>query len=281
MVYNVNKGKHEESHYVLSKAEWFTNNRKGKENTMKFEGKVVIVTGAGNGIGRSIAQTYASEGAKVVIAEKNRSFGLETEKLIRSQGGTAAYVQTDISHPEDIEELMGKTVELFGSIDILINNAGIIKWKSPYELSIEEWDEVINTNLRSVFLCTREAAKIMRSNGGGSIVNIASTRAIMSEQNSEAYAASKGGIVALTHAMASSFSSDHIQVNCISPGWIETGDYHLLREIDHAQHFSGRVGKPEDIAKACLYLTSEGNNFVNGTNLIIDGGMTRKMIYET
>ena len=102
----------------------------------------------------------------------------------------------------------------------------------------------------------------------------------MSEPNSEAYAASKGGIYALTHALAASFAKDHIQVNCISPGWIETGDYFQLREIDHVQHFSGRVGKPEDIARACLYLTSEGNNFINGANMIIDGGMTRKMIYE-
>jgi hypothetical protein len=120
----------------------------------------------------------------------------------------------------------------------------------------------------------------MREHGGGSIVNIASTRAIMSEPASEAYAASKGGIVSLTHSLAASFSPDHIRVNCISPGWIETGDYSLLRETDHNQHFSGRVGKPEDIALACLYLTADGNDFINGINLIIDGGMTRKMIFE-
>jgi NAD(P)-dependent dehydrogenase (short-subunit alcohol dehydrogenase family) len=102
----------------------------------------------------------------------------------------------------------------------------------------------------------------------------------MSEPDSEAYAASKGGIVALTHALAASFAPDHIRVNCISPGWIETGDYSKLRDTDHSQHLSGRVGKPDDIARACLYLTEDGNDFVNGTNLIIDGGMTRKMIYE-
>jgi NAD(P)-dependent dehydrogenase (short-subunit alcohol dehydrogenase family) len=151
---------------------------------------------------------------------------------------------------------------------------------SPFEISVEEWDEIINTNLRSVFLCSREAAKVMKISGGGSIVNIASTRAFMSEPNSEAYAATKGGIVALTHAMAASFSPYHIRVNCISPGWIETGDYARLTDADHEQHFSGRVGKPEDVAKACLYLTSDGNEFINGTNIILDGGMTRKMIYE-
>ena len=115
---------------------------------------------------------------------------------------------------------------------------------------------------------------------GGSIVNIASTRAFMSEPNAEAYAASKGGIIALTHALAASLSPYNITVNSISPGWIETGDYGALRDKDHSQHLSGRVGTPEDIARACMYLTQEGNNFVTGTNITVDGGMTKKMMYE-
>lgn len=247
---------------------------------MRFKGKVVIVTGSGRGIGRCIALTYASEGAKVVLAEKNRDPGLETERQIISSGGIGVFKQTDVSQPGDIEELMSETLELFGTIDILINNAGISIWRSPYEITVDEWDEIINTNLRGLFLCSREAARMMRDHGGGSIVNISSTRALMSEPASEAYAASKGGIVSLTHSLAASLSPDHIRVNCISPGWIETGDYSLLRESDHNQHLSGRVGKPEDIAEACLYLTAEGNDFINGINLVIDGGMTRKMIYE-
>lgn len=247
---------------------------------MSFKNKVVIVTGSGKGIGHCVAQTYAAVGAKVVVAEKMPEWGLETEKAILSAGGAATYVQTDVSIPTDIERLIKKTVELYGTIDILINNVGIGVWKSPYDLSIEEWDDVINTNLRSVFFCSREAAKIMKANGGGSIINIASTRAFMSEPNSEAYAASKGGIVALTHSLAASFSPDNIQVNCISPGWIQTVDYEQLREIDHTQHLSPRVGKVEDIARACLFLTTAGNDFINAENIIIDGGMTRKMIYE-
>ena len=166
-------------------------------------------------------------------------------------------------------------------IDILINNAGKGGFKSLYEIKIEEWDDVLNTNLRSVFLGSREAAKYMRHNNeGGSIVNIASTRAIMSEANSETYAASKGGIVAITHALAASLSNERIRVNAISPGWIETGDYSKLTKLDHEQHFSKRVGKPADIARACMYLTSAENDFVTGINLVVDGGMTRKMIYE-
>lgn len=247
---------------------------------MNFRGKVVIVTGANRGIGRSIAIAYAEQGAKLALTDLDQHVDKELDKGITSLSGTATYIQTDVSNPNDIVELIRKTVEVYGTIDILINNVGISIWKSPYELTVEEWDKVINTNLRSVFLCSREAAKIMRKNGGGSIVNISSTRAFMSEENSEAYAASKGGIISLTHALASSFALDNIQVNCISPGWIETGDYSQLRDVDHMQHFSKRVGKPEDIARACLYLTSEGNNFVNATNITIDGGMTKKMIYE-
>jgi len=247
---------------------------------MDYRTKVVIVTGAGRGIGRCIAQTYASEGAKVILAEKDSALGSQTEKNIIAGGGTTKFINTDVSKPQNIEQLIRSALNVYGAVNILINNAGISRWKSPFDISVEEWDEIINTNLRSAFLCSREAAKIMKEHGGGSIINIASTRAFMSEPDSEPYAASKGGIVALTHALAASFSKDHIRVNCISPGWIETGDYTKLREVDHRQHLSGRVGKPEDIARTCLYLTDDENDFINGSNIIVDGGMTRKMIYE-
>ncbi|MFC5559901.1 glucose 1-dehydrogenase [Ureibacillus thermophilus] len=248
---------------------------------MDFLNKTVIVTGAGNGIGKGVALLYAEKGANVLVADVDEKRGKQTVDLIQSKGGNALFVKTDVRFEEEIVRLMEIANLTFGRIDILINNAGISAFKSPFELSIDEWDNIINTNLRSVFLASREAAKYMRNNKeGGSIVNIASTRAIMSEPNSEAYAASKGGIVALTHALAASFSEDRITVNAISPGWIETGDYSKLRDIDHEQHLSKRVGRPEDIARACLYLTAKENNFVTGINLIVDGGMTRKMIYE-
>ncbi len=248
---------------------------------MDFLNKTVIVTGAGQGIGKGIALLYAEKGANVVIADIDEIAGLKTVDVIKEKEGNALFVKTDVKVEDDIIRLMEIANLTFGQIDILINNAGKSVFKSPYELSIEEWDDIINTNLRSVFLASREAAKYMRNNKeGGSIVNIASTRAIMSEPNSEAYAATKGGIVALTHALAASFSADRITVNAISPGWIETGDYSKLRKIDHEQHLSKRVGRPDDIARACLYLTAKENDFVTGINLVVDGGMTRKMIYE-
>lgn len=248
---------------------------------MDFTNKTVIITGAGNGIGKGIALHYAEKGANVILADIDEKAGTQTAARITEQGGEALFVQSDVRLEKDIVRLMEVANQTYGQIDILINNAGKTLFKSPYDLSIEEWDDMINTNLRSVFLASREAAKYMRHNkDGGSIVNIASTRAIMSEPNSESYAATKGGIVAITHALAASFSEDRITVNAISPGWIETVDYSKLSKIDHEQHLSKRVGKPEDIARASLYLTAKENDFVTGINLVVDGGMTRKMIYE-
>lgn len=243
--------------------------------------RTIIITGGANGIGKELVLQYAHQHYKVVIADVDEHAGRNLEKWCLDKQYDVYFVKTDVSNVKEIEQLIKSANDRYGTIDILINNAGLSKWKSPYEITVEEWNNVINTNLRSVMFASREAANVMKTNKkGGKIVNIASTRAFMSEENSEAYAATKGGIVSLTHALAASFSKDHIQVNAISPGWIETGDYSSLREIDHLQHFSNRVGKPSDIAKACMYLTSEDNEFVTGTNLIVDGGMTKKMMYE-
>ncbi|MFD2214397.1 SDR family oxidoreductase [Metabacillus endolithicus] len=242
--------------------------------------RTVIVTGGANGIGKELVLQYSAKGYNVVIADIEEQAGLDIEQTCKNQELEATFIRTDVSNVADIENLIEQAVAKYNTVDILINNAGLSKWFSPYDISVEEWEKMIHTNLRSVMFASREAAKVMKMNKGGKIVNIASTRALMSEENSEAYAATKGAIVALTHALATSFSSDNIQVNAISPGWIETGDYKALREKDHAQHLSNRVGKPSDIAKACFYLTSEDNDFVTGTNLVVDGGMTKKMIYE-
>ncbi|WP_010281767.1 glucose 1-dehydrogenase [Bacillus timonensis] len=241
--------------------------------------RVVIVTGAANGIGKGIAMAFAQNGDTVVLTDVDVEAGTKLLNELKHQGNEAIFKKTDVRNEQDIILLMNQTYQTYGKIDILINNAGKGLFKSPFDVTVEEWDEVIHTNLRSVFLCSREAGRYMKENGG-SIVNIASTRAMMSEPHSEGYSATKGGIVAITHALAASFAEYQITVNAISPGWIETGKYEELRKIDHEQHFSKRVGKPADIANACLYLTDAKNNFVTGINLVVDGGMTRKMIYE-
>ncbi|PGL71103.1 SDR family oxidoreductase [Bacillus sp. AFS055030] len=244
----------------------------------KFKGKSIIITGGANGIGEGIAIAFGRLGAIVFIADVDEINGNSVVKRIEENGGRAIFFKTDVSIEGDIINLIGTVIDQVGKLDILINNAGISAFKPFLSLSTNEWDKVINTNLRSVFISSREAAKVM--NNGARIINMASTRAIMSEPNSEAYAASKGGIVSITHSLAATLQPNGITVNCISPGWIQVDENEQLKETDHTQHWSNRVGKPEDIAKACIYLADPENNFINGQNIIIDGGMTRKMIYE-
>jgi NAD(P)-dependent dehydrogenase (short-subunit alcohol dehydrogenase family) len=245
-----------------------------------YQNKVVIVTGAGNGIGSVVASHYARRGASVALWDRDPKGLQAVQETLEKQGFKTISRVIDLTNPNEIVTGIEEEKVSLGRIDVLINNAGLGRTKSPYELSVDDWDYVLNTNLRGTFLCARESARVMRAQGKGAIVNIASTRALMSEPDTEAYAASKGGILALTHALAISLGPDRITVNAISPGWIETGDYNHLKASDHAQHPAGRVGKPEDIARACLYLTDPENDFITGANLIIDGGMTRKMIYE-
>lgn len=171
-----------------------------------------------------------------------------------------------------------------GDIDVIINNAGIGGFSPLTETDVLHFDRIIATNLRPVFITSRALAIFRNKPEGkkryGRIINIASTRYLQSEPGSEGYAASKGGIVSLTHALAISFSDYNITVNCISPGWIQNTDYDKLSLRDHLQHPSGRVGVPEDIANTCLFLANRENSFINGQNIVIDGGMTKKMIYE-
>jgi NAD(P)-dependent dehydrogenase (short-subunit alcohol dehydrogenase family) len=248
---------------------------------MNHQGLTVVITGAPGGIGSHLCRSYAGQGAKVFATGLHGPEGQELAAEISRSGGMIKYKAADLRKPQEIEDLFADAEAAYGGIDVLINNAGYGVWKSPFELTVEEWDGVLETNLRGTFLCSREAAKRMKEQERkGSIVNISSTRHLQSEAGGEAYAASKGAIVSLTHALALSLGAFSIRVNSVSPGWIETGDYGKLRAGDHAQHPAGRVGTPDDIVRACFYLTDPANDFVTGIDLVVDGGMTRKMIYE-
>ena len=240
--------------------------------------KRVFITGGANGIGKAIVEAFASDGFQVAFCDVDDLSGgrLETET-------GAVFINADAGDKAELESCMLDLFEKWSDIDILINNVGVGNFGDIKDVSVDDFERVINVNLRSAFITSRLLA-IHREhqkerNNYGRIINLCSTRYLMSEAGTEAYSASKGGIFSLTHALAVSLSKYHITVNSISPGWIENYHYDTLTEADHQQHPSRRVGKPEDIARMCLFLCDEKNDFINGENITIDGGMTRKMIY--
>jgi NAD(P)-dependent dehydrogenase (short-subunit alcohol dehydrogenase family) len=187
-------------------------------------------------------------------------------------------IDGDVRDEETASDAVAATVHRYGRLDGIVCNAGIMIRKPLRRLTLSEWHSVLDTNLTAAFLLARAAEKPLRQ-AGGAIVTIASTRALMSEPNTESYSASKGGLLALTHALAVSLAPD-VRVNCVSPGWIETKDYAGLRRKDHQQHPAGRVGRPDDVAELVGWLLDgKRSGFVTGANFVIDGGMTRKMIY--
>ena len=254
---------------------------------MDFKGKVVVVTGSGQGIGHCIALEYARKNASVIIAEIDEEAGLETESAITEFGGDCLMIPTDVSNEESVKQMVHTVIERYGKIDILINNAAINTGEASDTLftkSVIEFDRVMRVNVTGAYICTKYCAAHMSE--GSSIINISSTRALMSEPHTEAYSASKGALLALTHALANSLAH-RVRVNAISPGWIDVSQHKkkkdrkftALTEADHAQHLVGRVGMPEDIVNAVMYLTSDEAGFITGSNFVIDGGMTVKMIY--
>ncbi len=227
--------------------------------------KVALVTGGGRGIGRAVAERLLANDFRVVVADWDAD-GLAGCRSVRADVGDEASVQALIAGIGAAE----------GRLDALVCNAGFGITKPLAQLSLGEWSSVLATNLTSTFLLARAGEAMLRA-AKGAIVTIASTRAHQSEPDSEAYAASKGGLVALTHALAASFSGD-VRVNCVSPGWILTKGP-APSAADDAQHWAGRVGRVEDIAAAVAFLLGDEAGFITGAELVIDGGMTRKMVY--
>lgn len=251
-----------------------------------FTDATVLVTGGAQGIGKAVGQAFAGAGARVVVADVDEQAAAEQVAAIEGQGGRARFVRCDVGEPDQVAALMEDVGTHEGRLDVLVNNAGIMVARPPEELTVEEWDRVLNVNLRGAFLCVKYGLPLLRKAPGSSVINIASTRALMSEPNTEAYSASKAGILGLTHALAVSLGPT-VRVNAILPGWIDVSAWKRsdlarqepLSDADHKQHPAGRVGRPQDIAAACLYLASEQASFITGQYLVADGGMTVKMIY--
>jgi NAD(P)-dependent dehydrogenase (short-subunit alcohol dehydrogenase family) len=237
---------------------------------------VALVTGGAKGIGRAIARHLLATGWCVGIVDLPGS-GLRRGYPPRRRN--AAVIEGDVREQETVSRAVATLVERFGRLDAVVSNAGIMIRKPLRRLTLADWHRVVDTNLTAAFLLARAAEKPLRK-ARGAFVTIASTRALMSEPNTESYAATKGGLVALTHALAISFGPD-VRVNCISPGWIETKNYGALRRKDHSQHPAGRVGRPQDIAEIVAWLLDgKRSGLVTGANFVVDGGMTRKMIYD-
>lgn len=235
--------------------------------------KIAVVTGAASGIGLSIAHGFASKGYEVMALDI-------VDKVF--ENSHIHYYKTDLRNEIEVKDVFRQIVQQFGQIHVLINNGAISKFhKSITDSTAMEFDDVIHTNLRGSFLCCKEFILANEGASFGRIINIASTRFHQNEADWEAYGASKGGLISLTNSLCVSLHDTPITVNAISPGWIQVQDYETLSPVDHRQHPSGRVGKPSDIVNACLFLADESNDFINGANLVIDGGMTKRMIYQS
>jgi NAD(P)-dependent dehydrogenase (short-subunit alcohol dehydrogenase family) len=249
----------------------------------RLDGKAAIITGGASGIGRATALLFANEGARVTIADIDESGGQETVAAIVAAGGQAELVAADLGNAADCDRVVGRALSRWSAVHVLHNNA---YWaptgRTVLNTSEEEWDRTQAVTLKSMYLLARRAIPAMIDAGGGSIVNMASVSGMVGSRAFAAYAAAKGGVIALTKAMAQDFGKQGVRVNCISPGPIDTPATAQLQrdpgwlEFQVNRLLVGRLGRPEDVAYAVLYLASDESSFVTGTNLVVDGGATSR-----
>ncbi|MBO0662202.1 SDR family oxidoreductase [Jiella sp. MQZ9-1] len=244
---------------------------------MSLADKITLVTGAAAGIGRAIALKLVADGGRVVAMDTDEA-GLAALAEGSGDAGRILTITGDVANETDVAGAVRKSVERFGRIDNVVCNAGIMERVAVEDLPYEDWHRVLDVNLSQSFLFAKHAGAELRGNNGAMLI-VTSTRAFMSEAETESYSATKGGLFALTHSLAVSLAPD-VRVNAVAPGWINVSGEEL-RPVDHAQHLVGRVGEPRDIAEAASFLLDgEKAGFITGQTLIVDGGMTRKMIYE-
>ncbi|MEH2334929.1 SDR family oxidoreductase [Nostoc sp.] len=247
-----------------------------------YTGKVAFVTGAANGIGRATALAFAREGANVVVADVSEQGNQETARMIEDLGGRVLAVKCDVTRTEDVTAALSKTIETFGRLDFAFNNAGVEQKKAPAaELDEAEWDRIVNTDLRGVFLCLKHEISLMLKQGGGAIVNTSSGAGIIGIKGNLAYTAEKHGVIGLTKAAALDYASQNIRINAVCPGYIDTsmmarftGGTPEGRQKVVSEEPIGRMGQPEEIANAVIWLCSDASSFVVGHALVVDGGQT-------
>ena len=251
---------------------------------MKLAGKVAIITGAGTGIGRACAELFAREGAAVVLAGRRRAPLEEVVAAIEKSGGRALAQMCDVTREAEVKALVARSVDTFGGLHLLVNNAAYWMAGTIEETSVEDWERMMETNLKGVFLLVKHALPALRQAGGGSIVNIGSVLGLVGMKRRVAYATSKGGLVLLTKSLALDHAQDKIRVNCICPSLVDTpmgqesltgaGDAAAERARRLAQIPLGRAGTPEDVARLALFLASEDSSWITGAAIALDGGFT-------
>jgi NAD(P)-dependent dehydrogenase (short-subunit alcohol dehydrogenase family) len=240
--------------------------------------KVAIITGASSGIGRAAAIAFGKAGAKVVVVARREDKGQETVQLVQATGSKAVFVQTDLTKASDVEAMVKKTLETYGRLDYAFNNAGSGTSGKIADLSETDWDLEINANLKSVWLSMKYEIPAMQQSGGGAIVNMSSQGALLGTAGYGAYGAAKAGVIALSRAAAAEYSADRIRINTVSPGAVKTDLWagapsEMLDQVAAGIPLQ-RIGTPEDIAEAVVYLCSDGAAFITGHNLVVDGGFT-------